>query len=143
MPPKTPMPRPLASGTFEVVRASDASYVYRAYCGHDDLLYVGISDEVFGRIGQHRAKLAEWEVYAARIDWAMYRNREEASRVERHLIGTLQPRFNKIHATGRRPIWRDLPTPRRLTDHEMNWRAVCAHKGVPFLEWLADEWAAA
>lgn len=139
-----PRKKPLATGTVDLPSPlTDGTYLYRAYCRCGDLLYVGISYHLFSRLGQHAAMFSAWEPRMARLEWEYYRDRHTAQAAERHLIATLQPRFNQVYATGRRPIWRDLPAPRFLTEHELNWRAVCTHKGIPFLEWLADQWEAA
>jgi predicted GIY-YIG superfamily endonuclease len=90
---KLPLPTPIASG--EMPNRFQVSYVYQGFDADGDLLYVGVTDDLAMRIGDHRRVRAEWIYLAVTITWEMFQLREDANRVEHHLIRTLQPRFNR------------------------------------------------
>lgn len=93
------LPKPLAEG--EVALLTGASFVYQAFDADDELLYVGVTDSVFQRLGGHLTARSPWVNHAVRVKWAEYGSRELAEMVERRLIETLLPRFNVAH-NGRR-----------------------------------------
>lgn len=106
-----PMPSPVESGTISLARSAGA-YVYRGYCRCGDLLYVGVADDMAGRLGGHARVRAEWLDRAIRIEWDLYSTRAIAEQVEQRLISTLDPAFNVIHRGQRRSgHWQDLPWP--------------------------------
>ncbi|MEA5366038.1 GIY-YIG nuclease family protein [Amycolatopsis sp., V23-08] len=104
------LPRPTGSGQITLPNA-DETYVYRAYCLCGDLLYVGITHNLFARLTDHARSRARWELKAVRIEWDIYRTRLMAERVESHLIRTLDPVFNVLGRSRefRRPRWVNLP----------------------------------
>lgn len=133
-----PLPTPLRSGSFEVPTELDGTYVYRAYCRCGDLLYVGITNDIFTRMTAHRRTRAEWELKMIRLEWDHYRTRRDAARVEQRLIATLYPLYNTVHAVKRsRPV--PLPWPRALTEPELHRCAIAAYRGRSYLEWLFSE----
>lgn len=80
-----PLPTPLASGSIPVP-ADDETYVYRAYCRCGELLYVGLTSYLFGRMTSHRRTAAPWEMRVARLEcW-------------RKLPWPTIPTFAEIHA---------------------------------------------
>lgn len=106
------MPAPVRSGTL-VLPTGDQTYVYRAYCLCGDLLYVGITGNLFTRLSGHARARAEWERKAVRLEWDMYATRGQAERVETYLIRALDPTYNTLgrSAAHRRTRWQDLPEP--------------------------------
>jgi len=140
-----PLPKPLCSGSFDktaVQRVMDATYVYRAYCRCGDLLYVGVTGDVFYRMAGHRQDRADWELKFTRLEWDVYRTREQALRVEGHLIRTLGPLHNK-QGTIYHPRPQPLPWPRAFTEDELHECAVAAYRGVEYLAWVWGKAAAA
>lgn len=88
-------PKPsIATGEIPVSRYGAISYVYRAYDQDGDLLYVGVTDELFSRIHQHKLSAAWWP-QAHRIVWEQYATRIEAERAERYSIMELLPQHNR------------------------------------------------
>jgi hypothetical protein len=67
--------------------------LYRAYDAEDRLLYVGISDGVFDRFGQH-GQGSCWAVHAVKITLERYADREAASAAELSAIRTEDPVWN-------------------------------------------------
>jgi excinuclease UvrABC nuclease subunit len=137
MRPRKPLPRPLDTGRLEIPLVLDLSYVYRAYCRCGDLLYVGVTCELFTRMAWHRRQ-SRWEFKMARLEWETYRTRAEADRVEKHLIDTLNPLYNKAREvpwSRRSP----LPMPRAFTDAELDRCAIAAYRGKTYLEWAFSE----
>jgi predicted GIY-YIG superfamily endonuclease len=126
------MPRPMARGEVLIPTTPDGTYVYRAYCRCGDLLYVGMTSDLFQRFAGHRSQrwpLSPWESKTARVEYAIYRTRREAARAEAHLIRTLNPLFN-VQGMIPHPRWRPLPPPRFLTDAELDDRAIAAHRAA-------------
>ena len=136
---KRGLPAPVASGAFEVPTEPSGAYVYRAYCRCGDLLYVGVTNDIFSRMTAHRRTNAAWELKLARLEWDRYRTRNEAERVERHLISTLSPSHNIVNAGPRRSRPVSLPTPRTFTADELNRCAIAAYRGIPYLTWIFTE----
>ena len=140
---KRGLPAPVASGAFDVPTEPAGAYVYRAYCRCGDLLYIGVTNDIFTRMTAHRRTHADWERRLARLEWDRYRTRTEAERVERHLISTLNPSHNTVHVVRRRSRPRPLPTPRTFTEDELHRCAIAAYRGIPYLEWAFAELEAA
>ncbi len=106
------LPKPRASGTVELPATIDGeTYVYRAYCRCGDLLYVGMTGNLFGRLSAHYRSRAEWERKAVRLDWELYPTRVAAERAEDHQIRTLHPPYNTARRSRRPANWVDLPWP--------------------------------
>lgn len=74
--------------------------VYRAVDAKGRILYVGITDNLFGRMGQHRDS-AKWWTWATRVLLEEYPSRTAAEERERELIKEHEPPFNVQHATDR------------------------------------------
>jgi predicted GIY-YIG superfamily endonuclease len=85
---------PIATGEVPFSRYGATSYVYRAYDRDDELLYVGVTDDLFSRMHQHKLSAAWW-TQAERIVWEQYENRIEAERAERYSIMELLPQHNR------------------------------------------------
>lgn len=129
------LPKSITSGSFTTAARSESTYVYRAYCRCDDLLYVGITNDLFSRMTGHRRVKAEWELKLHRLEWDEYASRDDALRVEKHLIRTMKPTFNKTHAVPRsRPV--PLSMPRKLTEDELDACAVAAYRGTSYIDWI-------
>lgn len=102
------LPVPRESGSVPV----GVHFVYRAYCQCGDLLYVGVTSNLFNRLSSHhRPGKAEWETKMRRLEWDAYSTREQAERVESRLINTEHPLFNVrgIDRRNRKPLWKWLP----------------------------------
>lgn len=104
------LPTPLDSGALRLA-VGDETYVYQAFCLCGDLLYVGLTGNLFGRLTTHARVRAPWELKAAHIAWALYPTRAKAKRVESRLIRTLDPMHNVAGRSmaHRKPRWADLP----------------------------------
>jgi hypothetical protein len=66
--------------------------LYRIYDGADRLLYVGIADSVFDRLGRHTG--ARWTAYAAKVTLARYADRKAAAAAELAAIRDEDPVWN-------------------------------------------------
>lgn len=86
---------PLNEGAIDLT-APPFTYVYRAYDASGNLLYVGISDRLRGRLEQHRLS-SPWFAHAVTVEWETYADRAVACCVEAELIQGLRPRFNDRH----------------------------------------------
>jgi excinuclease UvrABC nuclease subunit len=112
---------PIQSGTFDIP-GDDQTYVYRIYCRCGDLLYVGMTNNLFVRFAAHRAnRRARWERRAVRIEWDLYSCRGIAELVERELIQELHPIYNEINAMPTRR-WKPLSWPTMPTAAEIEKR---------------------
>ncbi len=67
--------------------------VYRAYDAEGRLLYVGISDTFYARMGQHQASSPWWK-HAVRLETEQFATRSKAMVEEARLIRTLAPAYN-------------------------------------------------
>lgn len=74
----------------------DTTALYRLYDGHGHLLYVGISNDVHGRIRTHRMERT-WgpSVADVRVEW--FATRAEALAAEANAIRRERPRHNVMH----------------------------------------------
>ena len=70
--------------------------LYRWYDEADLLLYVGISDELTGRVSAH-VDGSSWMDFAARSTITRYADRDEAAATEIEAIKTERPLFNQVH----------------------------------------------
>lgn len=71
------------------------TYLYRLYSSDDELLYVGITKDLFARLSAHR----DWQPWWPDVDYYSvkeFKTREEAEALEASLIATAQPEHNKI-----------------------------------------------
>ena len=112
-----PLPGPTSSGAF-TIPTDQQTYVYRAYCRCGDLLYLGITYNLFQRFAAHRQNRPPWESRMVRLEWDLYPDRATAEAVERRLIRELHPVFNKVNAVPHsRPVplpWPEMPTAEQL-----------------------------
>jgi predicted GIY-YIG superfamily endonuclease len=69
--------------------------VYRLYSATDDLLYVGITNSIIHRFGQHLAT-KPWFPEVSRATFQHFASRVEAHEAERRAVRTERPRHN-IH----------------------------------------------
>lgn len=68
--------------------------------GKQTLLYVGISDTFYKRMGQHASK-SEWWPFAERLEIEVYETRHQAQVRERQLVSQHSPPFNEQLITSR------------------------------------------
>jgi predicted GIY-YIG superfamily endonuclease len=66
--------------------------LYRVYDNADRLIYVGISERVFDRLGQHTRD--GWTVYAVKVTLQRYTDREAAAAAEGAAIRDEDPVWN-------------------------------------------------
>jgi predicted GIY-YIG superfamily endonuclease len=81
---------PRKTGRFE---QNAGTFVYAAYDRNDKLLYVGITDDLWGRMSQHR-RLSRWWKHMERLDWEEWPDREAALGKESVLIRRHRPPYN-------------------------------------------------
>ena len=77
--------------------------LYRLYDQHGNLLYVGVTQSLIARMGQHRLT-ARWYRDVVRIDVQHFDDRAEAMAAETAAIQTESPRYN-INDTSRVFAW--------------------------------------
>lgn len=78
--------------------------VYVAHNAAGEVIYVGITDNLFARMVQHSRDSAWWP-HMARLTWEEWPDREAALRKESRLIKAWQPPYNKMgNPSHRRPI---------------------------------------
>lgn len=70
--------------------------VYRLRDVEDELLYIGSTDYLKGRIWSHRRKQS-WGYEIHRVTSEPYGSRESAREAERQAIETEKPRYNRNH----------------------------------------------
>jgi excinuclease UvrABC nuclease subunit len=70
--------------------------LYRAFDDDGNLLYVGISSQVFARFDQH-AHTSEWMYECCYVEIEHFRTRNEALAAEKYIIQTESPKFNQVH----------------------------------------------
>jgi predicted GIY-YIG superfamily endonuclease len=75
---------------------SPETAVYRIYNAADELLYVGITNDLYVRWTDHKATKPWWREEAHRYDVLWYASREEAAAEERRAIIAERPRHNKL-----------------------------------------------
>lgn len=83
------------------------TYLYRLYNSSDELLYVGITKDLFSRLSAHRDSKSWW----SEVDYYSvkeFRTREEAEALEASLIATAEPEYNQI--PGIKPKDSELPS---------------------------------
>lgn len=87
----------MTTGTFLLPPCQPGHFVYRAYAADGCLLYVGVTSNLLGRLGDHARKRlggSAWVWEAERIEWDMYEQRYEAERAETRLIQEFHPQYN-------------------------------------------------
>lgn len=94
------LPKPTLAGELPVDPYT--SYVYLAYAD-EEILYVGVTDDITTRIATHQRNLAPWYPKATRIAWQQYPDRASAERVESEYIRQLDPPYN-TRGRVKRPI---------------------------------------
>lgn len=72
---------------------AESTYLYRAFCEHGGLLYVGITTDYNRRLRQH-AFGSEWWSETERVTVIRYRTRWAARRAERYIIEHHHPLYN-------------------------------------------------
>ncbi len=78
------------------------TFLYRWYDAADALLYVGISNDLARRTGQHMDD-KPWMAEAVRCDATSYPDRASALAAEERAIYAENPRYNIVHNRG--PLW--------------------------------------
>lgn len=116
--------KPCATGSIDVPQpGSDEAFVYRMYCRCGDLLYVGLAQDLFTRLGGHYgSRGTEWIGKVVRIEWDTYRDYSTARTAEQYQIRRLGPLHNRQGNGAHHPRWKPLPWPRRLTSREQSER---------------------
>lgn len=70
--------------------------LYRAYGKNHELLYIGISHQVFARFDQH-AHTADWMYNCWYVNLQHFPYRKQAMEAERVAIQNEKPKYNQIH----------------------------------------------
>lgn len=86
--------------------------LYRFYDDRATLLYVGITNNLPARLGEH-ARDKAWFYDVCRVDVTRYATRQEAADAERQAITTEGPRHNVIHNGRAGKAAAVVPSPRR------------------------------
>ena len=68
--------------------------LYRVYSADNELLYVGISARVLGRIAEHKES-KDWFIETARVDIVWFATKEEVIAAEAYAIKSEYPLYNK------------------------------------------------
>lgn len=103
---------PLPTDTGALVLPVIGTFVYRHISATGDLLYAGITSDIWRRMGQHAAA-AIWWPSVARIEWDVYELRREAEYVEAWLIHEYLPPHNRHGKGGTRIPKPYIPPPER------------------------------
>lgn len=85
---------------------SGRTYIYRAYDAEGRLLYIGMTNDLVQRIGQHQSSHWIWDV--ASITAETYPTRAEASTAECAAIRSEVPRWNVKSSPNGRQVEADL-----------------------------------
>lgn len=75
---------------------SPETAVYRIYDATDELLYVGITNDLYVRWTDHKATKFWWREKAYRYDVRWYPSRDVAAMHEKHAIMTERPKHNSL-----------------------------------------------
>jgi predicted GIY-YIG superfamily endonuclease/transcriptional regulator with XRE-family HTH domain len=90
------LPSPCATGKIPLQHRT--AYVYYAYADDGDLLYVGVTDDLFQRFAEHRNRgKSPWFASVGEVKWEQYASRQIAEYVEERQIRALMPRHNLQH----------------------------------------------
>lgn len=71
------------------------AFVYRVYGWREELLYVGVTDDLCRRFAVHRSSSSWWRS-AARVEWEEWPHRRAALEEEQRQIRGLRPIHNVI-----------------------------------------------
>lgn len=74
-----------------------AHFVYRLYDGHGDVLYVGCTSSLPGRVRSHSTSKTWWSDVRA-MDWDCIEDKDAALAHERRQIALLNPPHNTRYA---------------------------------------------
>lgn len=112
-----------------------ATFLYRCSGGENELLYVGITGDLGGRLADH-ARTQPWWIMTSHIEIETYPDRDAAARAERLAIKQDRPLFNVVHiGEGRRSL-REPPAPRPAVRPELARRLRLAARKQK--DWLAE-----
>lgn len=92
--------------------------VYMAHGFGDELLYVGVTNDLITRLQRHRQNWAAWLTYTKHIRWETYPTRAAAEAAEKRYIRSLGPKYNVAHQRRQNALephysdaqWRSLGT---------------------------------
>lgn len=76
--------------------------LYRFFNGADELLYIGITNRVPRRLGEHHED-KPWYLEIARVDVEHHPNRDAALAAEKAAIKAERPKYNIVHNRGPKP----------------------------------------
>lgn len=85
-------------------KPSPETAVYRIYNAADELLYVGITNDLIIRWIGHRSDKLWWRTEAHRYDVRWYPDRDVAKAEEKQAIITEGPKYNEVFSTPPRPV---------------------------------------
>jgi excinuclease UvrABC nuclease subunit len=83
----------IRSGFLVVNGDGPETYLYRIYDVLENLIYVGISKDLAGRLANH-SRITTWWHAAYRVEYDVYPTRAMASRAEVQSITQLKPSHN-------------------------------------------------
>jgi hypothetical protein len=101
-------------------------YVYRCWAD-DELLYVGISSNLLGRLGSHSASQPWWPDVTD-VEWDVFDSFADASYVEHLQIVTYRPSRNRVGVT--QPYYPATYQP-RVSSRELNLKVRRALEAPP------------
>lgn len=81
-------PRPVGQ-----YKANAGTFVYVAYDIHDKVIYVGVTDDLYGRMAAHRSS-KRWWPHMERLEWEEWPDRQSALTKEALLIRRYRPAYN-------------------------------------------------
>lgn len=94
---------PLETGVLMIKPAGSLVYIARSWT--DQVLYVGVTDDICQRMARHRSESGWWPD-AREVTWELWPTRTRALRREAELIGELVPAWNVVMNGGsRRPAF--------------------------------------
>lgn len=92
------VPKHMVAKAIDLPLALERSVVYRAYDERGKILYVGVTDCIHARLGQHKANSPWWpDLHSMKIE--VYDERRVAEARELDLITELDPPFNSSGRT--------------------------------------------
>jgi predicted GIY-YIG superfamily endonuclease len=99
--PPAPAPRPQKDRPRSAYRAQIGTIVYVARAITEEILYVGITDNLFSRMAQHQRQSRWWDSMDS-LSWEEWPDRDAALQQEERLIKRHRPPFNTTHNPDRR-----------------------------------------